>query len=559
MNTIHLLPPEIAQKIAAGEVIERPVSVLKELVENSLDAAASMVRVDLAGGGKVLVRVIDNGGGMGREDALLCFERHSTSKISTEEDLWRISSLGFRGEALASISAVSRLILRTSDGKEGKGTQIEREGERVLKVSDIAFPQGTTVEVRDLFFNLPARQKFLRSDRSELGLAVKYLTFVALAYPEVGFTLSQGTREILNCPAVAGTRERIFQLYGRAVLERLMECQHAEQGYDVRGFASRPPSGRQDRAHQFFFVNRRPVKDRILQAALNQAFRGSLEKDQSPEAFLFLRLPFSDVDVNVHPAKTEVRFKESQLVFHLILRCLERSLLKGKGSREVYPAEREERSEGRVRDAPGQHDFASLFPTPAADSGSHPQVLGQYLDTYIVAAGEEGLLVIDQHNAHERVLFEKYKEIDSHRSWPRKMPLVPPLLDLSPPEALALEDNQAELEGAGFRAQAMGGRSYALVEYPDILKEEEAQEIFLAVLGEMKEAGPIERRERLLATLACKTAIKAYQPLSWEKMDYLVRELFRTSRPSLCPHGRPILVKVERSEIEKGMRRAPKS
>jgi len=565
MNMIHLLPPEIAQKIAAGEVIERPVSVIKELVENSLDAAASAVRVDLAGGGKALVRVIDNGRGMGREDALLCFERHSTSKISTEEDLWRISSLGFRGEALASISAVSRLVLRTSDGKEGKGTQVEREGERVLKVSDIAFPQGTTVEVRDLFFNLPARQKFLRSDRSELGLAVRYLTFVALAYPEVGFSLFQGTREILNCPAVAGAQERIFQLYGRAVLERLSECQHEEQGYEVRGFASRPPSGRQDRAHQFFFVNRRPVKDRILQAALNQAFRGSLEKDQFPEAFLFLRVPFTEVDVNVHPAKAEVRFKESQLVFHLILRCLDKALLQGKGFRAVYPDEPEERPEKWVRDAAGPHAFSpprqgkeerpDLFPAPAADSGPHPQVLGQYLDTYIVATGDEGLLVIDQHNAHERVLFDKFKEIDSRRSWPRKMPLVPPLLDLSPPETLALEDSQAELEEAGFRIQPMGGRSYALVEYPDILKEEEAQEIFLAVLAEMKEAGTIDRREKLLATLACKTAIKAHQPLSWEKMDYLVRELFRTSRPSLCPHGRPILVKVDRSAIEKGMKR----
>ncbi len=567
MKTVHLLAPEISQKIAAGEVIERPVSVVKELVENSLDAKATEVRVELSDGGKELIRVSDNGSGMSREDALLCFERHSTSKIAAEEDLWKISTLGFRGEALASISTVSRLTLKTFDGQDDKGTLVEREGENVLRVSDIAFPKGTTVEVRDLFFNLPVRRKFMRSDRAELGLIVKYLTFVALAYPEARFFLSHGAREILNCPAVPGVRERIFQVYGKAALDRVIECQYAEKEHEIKGFSSRPPAGRQDRTHQFIFVNRRPVKDRILQAALNQAYRGFLEKDQFPEAFLFLSLPFSEVDVNVHPAKAEVRFRDSQFVFHLVLKSIERAMLKEGGVKEIYPFPREELKDFGVRETTTPRSFSfsreektgwrPLFPAGTEEGKSFPQVLGQYLDTYIIAAGEEGLLVIDQHNAHERILFDKYKDIGAGREWPRKTLLVPFLMELSPSEALNVENNQALFEQAGFRIEPMGGRSFALKEYPDIFKAGDAQEIFLAVLGELEKEKVEKREEKLLATLACKTAIKAGQLLSIEKMEYLVQELFKTSKPSLCPHGRPILVKIDQTEIEKGMKRGP--
>jgi DNA mismatch repair protein MutL len=567
MKVVHLLPPEISQKIAAGEVIERPVSVVKELVENSLDAGATEVKVELSDGGKELTRVADNGSGMSREDALLCFERHSTSKISSEEDLWNISTLGFRGEALASISTVSRLTLKTSDGDEGNGTLVEREGEKILRISDVAFPKGTSVEVRDLFFNLPVRRKFLRSDRAELGLIVRYLTFVALAYPEVRFYLSHGPREILNCPPVPGSKERIFQLYGKTVLDRVMECHYVEKDYDIQGYSSRPPGGRQDRSHQFIFVNRRPVKDRILQAALNQAYRGFLEKEHYPESFLFLTLPFSEVDVNVHPAKAEVRFKDAQLVFHLVLKSIERAMLKESRLKEIYPFRREESKAYKIKDSGPPHSFPDpredktgwqpLFPPETEEGKAFPQVLGQYLDTYIIASGEEGLLVVDQHNAHERILFDKYKDISAGREWPRKMLLVPVLFDLSPSEALNVENNQELLEQAGFRIEAMGGRSYALTEYPDIFRAGEAKDIFLAVLGEMEKEKAENREEKLLATLACKTAIKAGQPLSVEKMEYLIQELFKTSKPSLCPHGRPILVKIDRTEIEKGMRRGP--
>jgi DNA mismatch repair protein MutL len=565
MKKIRLLPPEISQKIAAGEVVERPFSVVKELVENSLDAGASEIKVELQAGGKKSIKVQDNGAGMSREDAQLCFERHATSKIASEQDLDKISTLGFRGEALASISAVSELVLKTSEGEMGIG--IERKGGVVVSVQDTAFPKGTSVEVKDLFYNLPARRKFLRSDQSELNVIVRYLSGVALAFPEVRFSLVQSRREILSCPQVSSYKERIFQLYGKDVLEKLMEIDFEERESRIYGYGSRPPSGKTDKTHQLFFVNRRLVKDRILQAALNQAYRGFLEKDLFPEAFLFLTLPYAEVDVNVHPAKAEVRFRDGQFIFYLLLRGVEKAMLKDRGIKEIYPAQERASLASRVEEAAAprallktekpETEGRRLFP-PAAESKEdkpYPRVLGQYLNTYIVAAGEEGLFIIDQHNAHERVLFEKYKEIDAQKHWPQKIPLIPLLFDLSPSLVLSLEKNQPLLEEAGFRVEAMGGRTYVLNGFPDIFEPEAAKEAFLALLEEMGEEEMERRKEKLLATLACKTAIKAKETLPQEKMDYLVEELFKTSNPSLCPHGRPVVIKVDKNQIEKGLKR----
>ena len=570
MKRIHVLPSELARKIAAGEVIERPVSVVKELVENSLDAEATEIRVDLLDGGKKLIKVRDNGLGMSPEDAALCFRRHSTSKIAGEEDLERIATLGFRGEALASISAVSRPTLKTFDGNGDRGTEIEREGDKLLHVTDIAFPRGTSVEVRELFFNLPVRRKFLRSDRSELSLIAKYLTNAALAYPGVRFILTHGPREVLNCPAVTGLRERIFQLYGRAVLDGLMEVDYKEGECGVRGFASRPLRGRADRNHQFFYVNARPVKDRTLQAALNQAYSGMLEKDRSAEAFLFLSVPFSEVDVNVHPAKAEVRFLDSQAVFRLVLRSVGQAALRVSGIKEVYAPEKDGQGPApRVEEQGLPLDFAAfpggrktrpgepviIPPSQAEPARSGPAVLGQYLNMYIVAVSDEAVFVIDQHNAHERVLYEKYLEVDRKRSWPRKMLLIPVIMEFPPSAVLSFEENRALFEDAGFLVEGMGGRSYALKEHPDVFKAEEAREIFLGLLEEVGREKAAGRREKLLATMACKSAIKAGEILPMAKMEYLVEELFKTSQPSLCPHGRPVVVKIDRAAIAKGLGR----
>lgn len=565
MSKIVLLSPDVSQKIAAGEVIERPFSAVKELVENSLDAGASDIKTELHSGGKRLIRVTDDGQGMNREDALLCFERHSTSKISRVNDLDRIATLGFRGEALPSISAVSRIILKASDGKGEKGTLIEREGEEVIQVSDIAFPKGTSVEVRDLFFNLPARKKFLRSERAELSWITRYMTHVSLAYPGVRFSLVHGKRHVFDYPSVKTLKERIFQVYGKSLLEHLMEVDHEEEGRRLNGFASVPPSGRRDRTHQLFFVNRRLVKDRNLQAGLNQAYRGFLEKDQFSEAFLFLSCPYEDVDINVHPAKAEIRFTDPHAFFQIILHSIEKAMLKKQGIKEVYPAS--ESAKGRLRIEEGmrersflsperkQEAWTDVLPPPEKGERVFPRILGQYQDTYIIASSEDGILIIDQHNAHERVLFEKYQDIDKKKKWPQKLALFPVLFELSPSQVLSLEGNQAVLEDAGFRVEAMSGRSISLKEFPDLFKEEEAKEIFLSLLEDIKGDKIKYKKVKLLAMLACKTAVKAGQPLSFEKMSYLVEELFKTSNSSLCPHGRPVMVKIERKEIERGLKR----
>jgi DNA mismatch repair protein MutL len=579
MPRIKVLPDSVAQKIAAGEVVERPVSVVKELVENALDAQATEIRVELQEGGKKLIRVQDNGSGMSQEDAVLSFHRHATSKISSEEDLERISTLGFRGEALASISAVSRVVLKTCDGQTERGYQVEREGEKLIRFSEIAFPRGTLVEVRDLFFNLPARKKFLRAERSELSLIVSYLTQVALAYPEVKFYLANNNREIINCPAVLSLRDRVYQLFGKKMTEGLMEVDFEDGAYRIYGLSSRPFAGRLDRQHQFFFVNRRPIKDRMLAAALAQAYRGILEKDRNPEAFIFLQVPYDQVDVNVHPAKAEVRFREPQIVYQIILRGVEiaarqESLIKPimlgeeeeKESAEQTASERagdtgvesgalafsfsdlKESEPGKIREDVSGESFKTR---------AEFEIIGQYLNAYLVVTREDGLYIIDQHNAHERVLFEKFSELARSGQRAAKQMLFPAVINLSASQRLNYEELREELESFGFRLEEMGGNSLALKEYPAVFKEEEAEQILLSVLEEQKGEKFKDRRLRMLATMACKAAVKAGQRLSVSEMEFLVRELFQTTNPGLCPHGRPVVIKIDRSKIEKTLGRQP--
>jgi len=312
-------------------------------------------------------------------------------------------------------------------------------------------------------------------------------------------------------------------------------------------------------------VNRRLVKDRNLQAGLNQAYRGFLEKDQFSEAFLFLSCPYEDVDINVHPAKAEIRFTDPHAFFQIILHSIEKAMLKKQGIKEVYPASESAKGRLRIEEGMRERSFLSperkqdawtdVLPPPEKEERVFPRILGQYQDTYIIASSEDGIFIIDQHNAHERVLFEKYQDIDKKKKWPQKLALFPVLFELSPSQVLSLEGNQAVLEDAGFRVEAMSGRSISLKEFPDLFKEEEAKEIFLSLLEDIKGDKIKDKKMKLLATLACKTAVKAGQPLSFEKMSYLVEELFKTSNSSICPHGRPVMVKIERKEIERGLKR----
>jgi len=598
MARIKVLPAEVAQKIAAGEVVERPVSVVKELIENSLDAGATEIKIELEEGGIKLIRLQDNGCGLSQEDAVLCFKRHATSKLEKEEDLEHIATLGFRGEALASISAVSRLTLKTYNGEGDRGYQVEREGDRLIRFLEIAFPRGTMVEVRDLFFNLPARRKFLRGERSELNLITSYVTQAALAFPGVKFILVHNGRQLLNCPAVSTLEERVYQLYGRQLLDGLMAVDYEEGGYRLSGLSSRPFAGRADRQPQLFFVNRRPIKDRVLGAALTQAYLGMLDRQKSPECFLFLDLPYELVDVNVHPAKAEIRFKEPQAVFGLILRAIElaarcESLIKpvmigeaGRGEKrqpsketsqpELNLQEKEEQKENDrgiekelgekiqapewTRQAsptwrqPGEtQQVAENTATPRA--GRH--ILGQYLNAYLVVTAEEGLMIVDQHNAHERILFEKFKKLDEEKGWASRQMLFPQVLELSPEEVLHLEELQEELAGLGFELESLGERSYSLRAFPDVFDEARATEILRGILAEGGPERLKSKRDRMLATMACKAAIKAGQPLSQVEMEFLAAELFQTSQPGVCPHGRPIIVEISRDKIEKTLGRQP--
>ncbi len=603
MARIKVLPAEVAQKIAAGEVVERPVSVVKELIENSLDAGATEIKIELENGGKNLIRIQDNGCGLSQEDAVLCFKRHATSKLEKEEDLEHIATLGFRGEALASISAVSRLTLKTYHGQGDRGYQVEREGDRLIRFLEIAFPRGTMVEVRDLFFNLAARRKFLRGERSELNLITSYVTQAALAFFGVKFILVHNGRQLLNCPAVSTLEERVYQLYGRQLLDGLMPVDYEEGGYRLSGLSSRPFAGRSDRQRQLFFINRRPIKDRVLSAALTQAYLGMLDRQKSPECFLFVDLPCELVDVNVHPAKAEIRFKEPQEVFRLILRGIElaarsESLIKpvmvgeaGRGEKRKLPEEtteaelnlqekeeqQEEKKEGGEKEwkekIQAQESARQTSPTwrqpgeaqQVAENSAMPRsktgrrVLGQYLNAYLVVTAEEGLMIVDQHNAHERILFEKFKQLDEEKGWASRQMLFPQVLELSPEEILHLEELQEELAGLGFELESLGERSYSLRAFPDVFDERRATEILRGILAEGGPERLKNKRDKMLASMACKAAIKAGQPLSQAEMEFLARELFQTRQPGVCPHGRPIVVEISREKIERTIGRQPGS
>jgi DNA mismatch repair protein MutL len=424
-------------------------------------------------------------------------------------------------------------------------------------------------------------------------MIVKLLTNVALAHHGLRLAVTHGPRTVLACPPVGSLRERLYQLHGNEVLDKLMEIDLSDGPVRIVGFTSRPPYGRPDRTRQAFFVNRRPVRDKILGAALNQAFSGLLEKGLSPEAFLFVEVPFGDVDVNVHPAKTEIRFRDSQFLFPLLRRAVERARTRALGvmdlpeilagkfggapSDEAFSVEGTSESGNTPAASPGSSIEQAIFrfkvaenreplgspevfarPEALGEAGEtagSPLVLGQYASSYILAEEAGDLLVIDQHNAHERVLFDRFAEIDRRKKWPIKMSLIPLVFELSPAQIVGLEAGGEALQSSGFRIEPMGGRTYALREYPDVFQPEEALAVALATIDESKTKAPTPNKDRLLATMACKSAIKAGQPLPREKMEFLVRELFRTSNPGVCPHGRPIVVRIARAQIDRGMRR----
>jgi DNA mismatch repair protein MutL len=534
--------------------------VVKELVENALDAGARSVSVEIEAGGKGLIRVRDDGHGMGREDARLSVERHATSKLRDLEGLQAIATHGFRGEALPSIGSVSNLVLRTRDARDAAGTEVEVQPGRAAEVRDVGHPVGTTVEVRDLFGAVPARRKFLRAETTEASHVAEAVTLLALARPGTGFTLRSGGRTLVQAPPVSDLGSRIYQIFGESTLEGLVPVDGGEGWARVRGYVSRPDRPGPARATLRLYVNGRAVRDRGLHKAVSEAYRHAGAGDHRPEAFLFLELPPAMVDVNVHPAKTEVRFADARTVWTAVERAVREAL--SIGSRREEPrvarvAEAAEAYVARATDAPS----GTLFPPPGSSTHdpapaapSSLAVLGQHRLTYIVASDADELVLVDQHTAHERVRFEallrraETRLVESQRLLEPEVVAVPPALQpLLGSELPALVD-------LGFDAEPFGGGTLRIRAVPALLGPRDAGAAVLGLLNDLLEREEKDwivagSRDRLAATLACHSAVRAGQALTRETMAAIVSDLQATAHPGLCPHGRPTLVRVPRQDV----------
>jgi DNA mismatch repair protein MutL len=569
MGHIQRLPDDLVNKIAAGEVVERPASVVKELVENALDAGATSLGVEIEAGGKSLIRVRDDGCGMDRGDAERSLERHATSKLRDLPDLESIATHGFRGEALPSIASVSHLVLRTREESSAAGTEVEVRHGRLVHVRDAGHPRGTTVEVRDLFGAVPARRKFLRAEATEAAHVAEAVSLLALAWPGTGFRLSSGARTMLQAPPVDGLAARIYQIFGGTFLDDLVAVEGGAEWARVRGFVSRPDRPMPSRANLRLYVNGRPVRDRGLSKAVLEAYRGAGVGDARPEAFLFLEVPLHMVDVNVHPAKTEVRFADARTPWRAVEVSVREAL--SRGARDRAPAVMVGSTApvgvGRVAEAteaylaraerpltfdPPQHATPPAALPLAETNGL--VVLGQHRNTYIIASDGEELVLLDQHTAHERVRFEAVIARLERRTPESQLLLAPLVLTLPPELRPALGQYEEHLLAVGFDVEAFGGDAVRVRAVPALLGGRDPGRVLEAILRDLLERGDAEwavagPRDRLAATLACHSAVRAGQPLGAETMAAIARDLRVTAHPTLCPHGRPTMVRVPREEM----------
>jgi DNA mismatch repair protein MutL len=600
MPRIQRLPLHLANQIAAGEVVERPASVVKELVENALDANATRITVTIEFGGKKLLRVEDDGDGMGPDDARLAIERHATSKIATSDDLGAIRTLGFRGEALPSIASVSHFTLRTRARGDATGTEIKVNGGAMASAREVGAPEGTSIEVADLFYNLPARRKFLKSDTAETTQISRLMTQMALGYPTVGFSLTSGgmgtSRRLLECPPAAGLGERFFQLFGDR--PDLIELRKEAGGLKVHGYIAALGDQGPVRGAQNVFVNRRIVKDRTIAHAISEAYSVATIKERSPEVHLFIEIPPDRVDVNVHPTKAEVRFLEQSLVHEVLRRGLGDALGQGRAPELQFTPWSPNPAEPQPMAIPGvlggaivgnrwaPQDMISTSraipvhvgvtpdradPDPLTPDSLTPDLrtrgadirpmipLGQFRDTYILAVDDEGVAIIDQHVAHERVLFEQVMEkLTSGRLASQRL-LAPIVIELSPAQRQALTAHRETIERFGMEISEFGGESLHLAAVPTILQPAECEAAVRALAEDLEGVGAGARVEdalrRIAATMACHAAVKANYPLTLEKMRYILEELRRTAYSSVCPHGRPVVLRMSRREIEKNFQR----
>ena len=646
MGRIRILSDLVANQIAAGEVVERPASVVKELLENSLDAKATRIRVEIEGGGRKLIRIADNGHGMLADDALLAFERHATSKLRTSDDLLSISTLGFRGEALPSIASVSRLTLETRAAEEDAGTIVEIAGGTIQRVEPSGLPVGTTITIRDLFYNTPARRKFLRSEQTELSHIAALVTHYALANPDRHFELHSATQSLLTAPITASAGDRLFQIFGRDTSAHMIptaaEIDFARAGlpepppwkrepdYEppapgflrISGFVSKPDLQKLNRNSIYVFVNGRLIRDRLVLHALTEAYRNIIPPTSYPVVLLFLEMPAEEVDVNVHPAKTEVRFRQSAFIHDFVRDTVRNTLMHARPAADFLHALNNNsplasasllvdvsplpdgtdqpvfdpqmaagtlgaQSEPLASDAasfslaahmlppePGRLEFnaASISvgysDQPALSPDGEAQTLnalatlrplGQLRDSFILAINDEGLWIVDQHVAHERVLFEKILRDREIERVQRQRLLMPLLVDLLPAQMIAFARLAQELERNGFEAEPFGPQTIAIKAAPVGLEGRELERMLEEVLAVPDREQQVEnseaRRHRIAASIACHAAIKINTPLEPAKIDWLLAELAKTEHPTSCPHGRPIALRYSLKDIQKAFQR----
>jgi DNA mismatch repair protein MutL len=631
VGRIRILSDLVANQIAAGEVVDRPASVVKELLENAIDAGATRIRIEVEGGGRKLIRITDNGSGMVRDDALLAFERHATSKVRTSSDLLTISTLGFRGEALPSIASISRLELATRTAEESAGTSLEIVGGKMHRVGEAGMPEGTMIAVRDLFFNTPARRKFLKSETTELSHVTALVTNYALAHPDKHFELHSATHALLIAPPVAQLSERVYQIFGKETLDHLIpiaaeinlsrvglpeplpwkrDADYAppEPGHlRIHGLVSKPSLQKLNRNAMYSFVNQRLVRERVIIHAITEAYRNIMPPTSFPVVLLFLEMPPGEVDVNVHPAKTEVRFRQPSLVHDFVRDSIRTKLVFARPAMSfgealetnplaspslgahISPAPSALIEQSQIDSDPLAASVAlDLTPAPIAPvpgrldfattetNGTAPQAppddeaatlktlgtlkaLGQLRESFILATNEEGLWIIDQHVAHERVLFEKVLRERQVEQVQRQRLLMPMLIELTPAQMIQFAQIATELHRNGFEAEPFGPRTLAIKAAPIGLEGRELERMLIEVLEQCEREEQSENleamRTRVAASIACHSAIKVNTPLDPARMEWLLAELAKTEHPTSCPHGRPIVLRYSWKEIQKAFHR----
>ncbi len=581
MNPIRLLPDHLINKIAAGEVVERPASVVKELVENAIDAGGRVITVELKDAGRQLIRVTDDGAGMARGDVDMALRRHATSKITDEADLAAIATLGFRGEALPAICAVSRFAILSCPRGGTVGALVRGAGGTVADRLEVEAAPGTSVETQDLFFNTPARLKFLRSAPAELAFILRLLQGIALSRPDLHLRALHHGKAVLTAPAAATLRDRVGALLGFETAEAMLEVDHTQGNVRVTGLAAPPQRARGNRDEITLIVNGRPVRDTVLAQGLIEAYRPMLPRHQFPVAALLIDLPLPEVDVNVHPTKAWVRFRSPRLVQEAVFRAVQDALRSQRVVQSQHglgPAgETAERlsadggSTGAMSGPPFPNDQGATSGPPFPNQGGLFQeavatfgpgrfgaVVGQLQETFVVAASDEEVFFIDQHVAHERVIFEELRQRLASGPLPSQVLLFPQTLDLGPGKAALLEEWSGDLAALGFDLEGFGGQSALLRAVPALLKAEEPRRLIEGLLDEVGSPAGAQQAplvERALAFVACRAAVKAHAPLQREEMVRLLADLSAAEVPYFCPHGRPIVSRLSLKEIKRELRR----